>query len=263
MKYYCREHIEGYRRVAHEGKRAWGEIHGSDEGFDAFSSRSFLDMALERLRIDAPRPHALEYGCGAGPGACYLAERGFRVDATDLIPTAIDIAKRIASERGLCVEFAVQDVCELPMEGPLYDLIVDSYCLQGIVLADDRRRLFAAVRARLQPTGYYLVSSAIFDPTRYREDAIVVDDASGRTYHAYGHDLFEADTAIVYRKLGAEKGGYEDAIRIGEEWWLPNRRHRTPAAIERELRAAGFTVLHGDCGHAVCVRDDADASDMW
>ncbi|MAF11768.1 hypothetical protein CMK11_15080 [Candidatus Poribacteria bacterium] len=220
-------------------------------------------MAVERLRFGSPRPRALEYGCGTGPGACYLAELGFRVDAIDLIPAAIDIARRIAAECGLHVDFAASDVCELPADGPCYDLIVDSYCLQGIVLADDRSRLFAAVHARLRPTGYYLVSSAVFDPARYRQDRVVVDDVSGRTYHAYGDDLFAADGAIVYTRLGAHRGGYEDAIRIREDWWLPNRCHRTPTALGLELQAAGFVVLYGEGGHFVCAHDDADASDMW
>ncbi|MBT5715138.1 class I SAM-dependent methyltransferase [Candidatus Poribacteria bacterium] len=263
LKYYYREHVEGYRRVAQEGKRAWGEIHGDDEAFDAFPSRPFLDTALSRLHLDSPQPRALEYGCGTGPGACFLAERGFRVDAIDLIPAAIDIAKRIAAERGLDIGFAVHDVCELPTDGPRYDLIVDSYCLQGIVLEHDRERLFGAVRARLRPTGYYLVSSAVFDPARYSEDAVVVDDLSGRRYHAYGDDLFAADTDTVYRKLGAEKDGYEDAIRIAGAWWLPNRCHRTHEAIGEELQAAGFVILYGNGGHFVCARDDVGRSDMW
>lgn len=262
MKYYYREHLEGYDRVAREGKRAWGEIHGDEEGFDAFSSRAFLSAAVERLRFGSTDPHALEYGCGTGPGACFLAERGFRVHGIDLIPAAIDIARRIATERDLTIDYAVQDICTLPADGPRYDLIVDSYCLQGIVLEDDRRLLFHAVHERLAPNGYYLVSSAVFDPARYQQEAIV-DDASGREYHRYGDGLFAADTSIVYTSLGSDRGGHEDAVAILGEWWLPNRCHRTADALERELQAAGFSVLHADGGNFVCIRDDAVGHITW
>jgi hypothetical protein len=45
MKYYEPEHIEGYKRVKAEGKSAWAEMHG-EEGYDNFSSRTFLEAVL-------------------------------------------------------------------------------------------------------------------------------------------------------------------------------------------------------------------------
>ena len=95
MKYYYREHLLGYRRIKVEGKTAWNEIHGGT-GFENFSSCAFLELALPTLRFSAPNPTVLEYGCGTGPGACFLAERGFRVDAVDIIPLAIELSKRRA-----------------------------------------------------------------------------------------------------------------------------------------------------------------------
>ena len=143
MKYYYREHIQGYDRVRAEGKTAWAEIHGG-EGFESFASRAFLEMALPRLSFPTSAPAALEVGCGTGPGACFLAERGFQVDAIDLIPTAIEIAREQARQRSLQICYAVQDVTKLPREGKRYDLIVDSYCLQGIVTAADRHQVLTS-----------------------------------------------------------------------------------------------------------------------
>ena len=140
-RYYYREHIAGYKRIRAEGKTAWAEIHGG-EGFENFASRAFLEMALPRLRFSSAHPTALEYGCGTGPGACFMAERGFQVDAMDLVPTAIEIAKELAEARRLNIHYEVQDICELYHEGKKYDMVVDSYCLQGIVTNADRERLF-------------------------------------------------------------------------------------------------------------------------
>src|SRR5207248_753531 len=132
------------------------------------SSRAFLGWALDTLQLPPLETRVLEYGCGTGPGACFLAGRGYVVEAIDLIPRAITLARRFAAERGLTIDFAVQDICALAAAPPRqrYDLIVDSYCLQSIVLDEDRRKLFAAVRARLEPAGHYLISTAMFEPER-------------------------------------------------------------------------------------------------
>src|SRR5215210_1343108 len=101
-KYYWEEHESGYQRAEREGLVGWDEMHGG-RGFDNFSSRAFLEWALDRLDLPAApeQTDVLEYGCGTGPGACFLAARGFRVDAVDLVPRAIELAKRFAAERGL------------------------------------------------------------------------------------------------------------------------------------------------------------------
>lgn len=52
----------------------------------------------------------LEYGCGTGAAACFLAQRGFQIDAVDLVPDAIAMARQFAAERGLAIRFAVQDI---------------------------------------------------------------------------------------------------------------------------------------------------------
>ncbi|MFC1712296.1 class I SAM-dependent methyltransferase [Candidatus Poribacteria bacterium] len=255
MKYYYPEHISGYQRIKAEGKTAWNEIHG-ETGFENFSSRVFLEEALPQLRFSTTNPKVLECGCGTGPGACFLAERGFQVTGIDLIPTAIELAKQFAKERNLDIRYQVQDVCELSHEGEEYDMIVDSYCLQGIVTDRDREKVFSAIRARLKPEGYYLVSTAMFHKHEFSEDR-VVDAETGIVYNRYGKDMFiNTQTSIVYEVLEGSPDDYEDAIRITGTWYLPHRRHRKPPALRAELGAAGFRVLYQsgeEGGNAICI----------
>lgn len=251
MKYYYREHLEGYKRVKAEAKTAWAEIHGQ-EGFENFCSRGFLERVLPHLSFSVSEPTAFEYGCGTGPGACFLAERGFHVDAIDLIPAAIAMAEQIATERGLDIHFKVADVCELPQDGKQYDLIVDSYCLQCIVFDVERQRIFSAVRSRLKPDGYYLVSSAILD--REHEEMIgngkITDPNTGIVYSHYGSGLMDTKTGTVLRRLNEEHEEYPDAVRIAKLWYLPHRRHLRSSALVAELEASGFEVIYQDQQHA-------------
>jgi len=272
LRYYYPEHIQGYARVKREGKSAWAEIHGQ-EGFDNFSSRGFLEAILPRLRFSVPQPTALEYGCGTGPGACFLAEHGFRVDAIDLVPTAIDMAKQIAAGRGLDIHFEVGDVCELPLDGRQYDLIVDSYCLQCIVFDTERERLFSAVRSRLRPDGYYLISTAVLD--QEHEEMIgqrtTRDPSTGVVYNEYGSGLINVKNGIVLRPFEAELDDYPDALTIAGQSYLPHRRHLRPSVLAAELEATGFAVMYRDKRHAgsmACTSKSEspnapDAGDAW
>jgi 2-polyprenyl-3-methyl-5-hydroxy-6-metoxy-1,4-benzoquinol methylase len=258
MRYYYPEHIEGYRRVKAEGKVTWGEIHGS-VGFESFAARGFLAAVLPTLRFDTPKPTVFNYGCGTGPDACFLAEHGFRVDAVDLIPTAIEIARQQAAARGLDVRYAVQDICELPQEGKQYDMIVDSYCLQCIVFDAERQNVFGAVRARLKPSGYYLISAAIMDEEHQqllRAEETVTDEATGIVYTRYGVGLIDTLTGVVLNPLNDSPADLPDAVRINGAWHLPHRRHLTRAQLDRELWEAGFKVIYRYPEHAgsvVCV----------
>jgi SAM-dependent methyltransferase len=246
MKYYYREHILGYRKIKEEGKTSWGEIHGFP-GFENFGSRAFLEEILPQLDFPKPNPTALECGCGTGPGACFLARRGFRVDGIDIIPEALDIARKMARARGLDIHYEVRDVCELPHKGKKYDLIVDSYCLQCIVTSEDRRCVFSAVRSRLKPEGYYLISTALFDEERFRHDKFITDMETGVVYNAYGDDeIIDLQTRIVLRRLDDNPDDWEDAVRINDTWYQPVRRHWQPADLRLEVEAAGFDVIYQD-----------------
>jgi len=97
---------------------------------------------------------------------------------------------------------------------------LDSYCLQNIVLDEDRAALFRGVRDRLRPAGHYLISTALYDADREYSDGFRYDPATG----------------ICYR---------------GE---LPYRRHLTPSALRAELTSMGFTVLSLTGTDVVCVR---------
>jgi SAM-dependent methyltransferase len=229
-------------------------------GFDDFSARGFLTAVLPRLRFDSPHPTVLNYGCGTGPEACFLAERGFQVEAVDLLPTAIEIAREQAARRGLDIHYAVQDICELPLDGKQYDLIVDSYCLQCLVLEADRQRVFSAVWARLKPSGYYLISTAVMDQEHQRQvqpDETITDHATGVVYTRYAGGLIDLRTGIVLRPLDAAPADLPDAVQINGAWYLPHRRHLTPAQLEGELFEEGFRVIYRYSEHAgsvACVR---------
>jgi SAM-dependent methyltransferase len=206
VKYYEPEHVDGYARIRAAGLSAWGQLHG-EATFEDSEIRGVLAELLPRLQFESPQPTALEYGCGTGPGACFLVERGMRVRAIDQSPIAIDIARREAAKRGLTIDFRIGDVCTDAPIDETHDLVIDSFCLQCIVTDDDRARLFSFVKRTMKPAGRYVIATAGFSPDR-----------------DYGDARFDPATGIV---LDGD---------------LPCRRHVTADALVRELAAAGFAV---------------------
>ncbi len=251
MKYYYREHLRAYSRLQAENLTSWGELHGA-VGFENFSSRAFLTAVLPELHFAPPTPAVLNYGCGTGPDACFLAARGYRVDAIDLIPAAIEVARQQAAQRGLDIHFSVQDICELPHTGKRFDLIVDSFCLQCIVFDDDRQRLYSAIRARLAPRGYFLISTAILDADHFAEvtmgNTVAALDAMYTQYME--DDVIELTSGIVLTPLDEDPSAYSDAMHIRDRWYLPHRRHLTASQLESELWDAGFQVIYRDAAFA-------------
>lgn len=98
MRYRDRWLARHYRALAARGE----PLRYSGRPFDDFAMRPFLEVVLGAPSLRAAaRPRALEYGTGTGSGACLLAERGLAVDAIDVSPDAIELARRFARERGL------------------------------------------------------------------------------------------------------------------------------------------------------------------
>ncbi|MGC4108097.1 MAG: class I SAM-dependent methyltransferase [Thermomicrobiales bacterium] len=244
MRYYRDEHETAYRAIVARGLTQWNDLFDDAVWtYDEFQNRAFLETVIPSLGLPAPaQARVLEYGCGTGPAACFLAAQGFAVDAFDLIPEAIAIARRMAEERGVRVGFRVADICDLASEpaGDGYDLVLDSFCLQSIVTDEDRAALFAAVRARLKPTGAYLISTAIVTPER-----------------TYDPGTYDADTGIVLRVVDSD-ADIEGVVTIEGRHVIPHRRHRTPDALRDELTAAGFMVasldVTGTSADVVCRR---------
>ena len=234
MSHRQRENEASFRRIERIGEA----VDYAGRSFEQFDLRPFLEVALGRMTFAAEHPRAFEYGTGTGPGACFLAARGFVVDAIDISPTAIALARRFAAERGLTISFAVGDITQLRPAGVAYDLVVDNYCLQHLVGDDERRRALATARSLLAPHGYFVVGTVL-----------------RRADRDFGDDHYDPSTGIIYRRIEGDPG--PDAVRIGSEWRVAWRRIvPSPDALGEELRRAGLHVIHQDGARCLCIAAD-------
>ncbi len=109
--------------------------------------RALADAGLIRGRV-------LDAGCGTGEHALMAAAMGLDAVGVDSAPTAIALARRKATERGLQVQFRVADALDLEALGLRFDTVLD--CGLFHVLTDpDRDRYIRSLATVLDPSGRY------------------------------------------------------------------------------------------------------------
>jgi SAM-dependent methyltransferase len=145
----------------------------------------------------APVPgRALDIGCGSGRDAVYLAKRGWRVTAVDLVDAALAAGRQRADAEGVDVEWVKGDVGQLDRLGlePGYSLLYDFGCIQG--LTDPARKGAAAGLTRLAAPGAILFLFAF----RARRRLVLprgMDKDDVLTLLGAGWDLESSESAVT------------------------------------------------------------------
>ena len=111
-------------------------------------------------RVTCPLGRALDIGCGRGVHSATLARSGWDVVGIDMVPRAVQAAKRAGIERA---RFQVADATRLPEAGlGRFDLFLDIGCFQGLDAAG-RLSVGKGVTALANPGATLLILA--FGPT--------------------------------------------------------------------------------------------------
>ena len=120
-----------------------------------YRERRFSEVPSEIVQAHlhrAPAGRALDLACGTGRNACFLAARGFRVDAVDI--SEVGLRRFVCPPAG--IHRICQDVETFVIRPRHYALIVNTRFLQ--------RNLFDAIQAGLVPGGLLIFETYLRDP---------------------------------------------------------------------------------------------------
>lgn len=225
-----------------------------DDRVDAASYRgAFIDASVawidERFGL-ARGVRVLDAGCGPGLYATRLAERGARVTGVDLSERSIAHARRVATERGLSIDYVVGDYLELDT-AQRFDLVLMIMRDYGALSPERRRALLGRFVAVLADGGRVLFDVDSLgalakreERTSYAPDLMDGFWAPGR-YHGF-HASFRYDDERV--SLDRYTIVEWDRIRTVYSWC----QHFSPETLADELEACGLVVeaLLGDVAGA-------------
>jgi len=224
MSRYYEADDQVFQKLRAAGKASWDEQSDPQASFERFVMRPFLEQSLAVMTEPLGGLFALEIGCGSGPISCFLAGRGLGVRGIDVSPTALEMARHNAAERGINVQFDLADICNMPEQPDRYDLIIDGHCLHYFVLDEHRRNALTAIHRLLKPGGLFLIETMI------SHAGLIV----GANYRI--------DRRGVLSIKVDNPAGHEGVFTSGSEWFAPYRRLLTAEQVEAELRDAGFAI---------------------
>jgi 2-polyprenyl-3-methyl-5-hydroxy-6-metoxy-1,4-benzoquinol methylase len=149
-----RDAVEDYRQRVSTmfDEAAWEERYRAKPA--VWSGRPNPQLVAEAAGLTPGR--ALDVGCGEGADALWLAERGWRVNATDISTTALDRAAAHAAAAQLAdrIDWTHADLRhQLPAERA-YDLVSAQYMH---LPSEARRNLFERLAAAVAPGGTLLI----------------------------------------------------------------------------------------------------------
>lgn len=114
--------------------------------------------------ISANNGTVLDVGCGTGRTSILLAKRGLKVDAIDIEPKIISIAKETTKEAGVNVSYSVVDFTKKSISlDKEYDLIVCSEVLEHV---EDYKNIIENMHNFLKEDGTLIVTVP-HDPRQY------------------------------------------------------------------------------------------------
>ena len=110
------------------------------------------------------RGRVLDVGCGTGEHALMAAEHGLEATGVDTAPSAIAIAQRKATERGLPVRFAVHDALDLGRLGESFDTLLDSGLFHVFDDHDRARYVESLASATVPGSAYHMLCFSDREP---------------------------------------------------------------------------------------------------
>lgn len=137
--------------------RRWNERYGRDGYVFGTRANDYLMAQSHRLR---PGMKALVPADGSGRNAVWLAEQGIDPLIVDMSETGLDLARKLAAERGVRVRTKCADLTAWAWPADAFDLIASIYLQFPTAIRPHMHRLM--VRA-LKPSGLVVLECFHFN----------------------------------------------------------------------------------------------------
>jgi SAM-dependent methyltransferase len=202
-----------------------------------------LDAVIRKRFGDLVPPKTLDVldcSCGIGTQAIGLAERGYRVVASDLSAAAATRASAEARSRDLALAAAAADMRALPFAEAAFDVVVSAdNSLAHLLTEEDVRRAVGGMRRVVRADGLLLLTARDYGDARQDRRPATVPSVTNTA----------AGRVVTFQLWQWQEDGIYDFDHIqlapdGDTWQLRVRRATSRAWTPEELaglvRESGF-----------------------
>ncbi len=100
----------------------WSDLHKKYQQQDWIDKPSIF--AEQAIKYFPKKGKVLELGAGQAQDSCFFASHGYKVIATDIEDSALELAKQKAASKSVEIDFRKVDLCEeLPFESGSFDVV--------------------------------------------------------------------------------------------------------------------------------------------
>ena len=227
-----------------------------DELMSGVPYRSWVKYVRRVLKRFGCHPRTvLDLCCGTGSVSLLLAEEGYRVAGADISPAMIALARRRAEEKGLAIDYHVQDASSLRL-GRRFDLIVSLFdSLNYILKSSALQEAFYRASEHLEPGGLLAfdmntelaLAAGLFDQSNLGSKSPLI--YNWRSSYDVAARICRVQMDFAYRQ-----GAAEERIEV-----VHYQRAYDIEEIVDMLRSAGLQPLA--VYHAYTFRKATDRSD--
>ncbi|EGG13891.1 hypothetical protein DFA_11652 [Cavenderia fasciculata] len=120
--------------------------------------------AIEKIASVTKDHRIVDLGCGNGYTLIELGQMGFtNLCGTDYSEKAIDLAKKIAEQEELDIEYLVDDIRNSKIEKDAFDVVLDKGTFDAMSLSEDKVQAKEDYRSHiltiLKPGGHFVITS--------------------------------------------------------------------------------------------------------
>jgi len=149
------------------------DLFYADKPYEA--EAEFVAACLREYSV-GPTARLLEIACGTGTHALQLEQRGYKIVATDYSQDMLERAKQKASAANSQVEFQLQNMAQLEVNGAPFDAVYCLFDAIGYVATNEAlEKVFRGVHKHLRDDGLFIFefwhAAAMlrhYDPVRVR-----------------------------------------------------------------------------------------------
>lgn len=213
---------------------------------------SYLDHFLAVHLPDRPVDRLLSLGCGGGnlERALVVRDAARRIDAFDVSPESIALARRLAEEAGFAdrITYAVADIDRIELEAGAYDAVVIKQALHHFEALE---HVYDQVRRALVPGGIFLFNEFV-GPSRFQWSDEQLEHANRWLRDLPKRLRRRAPVVKIHRPLVADMVALDPSESVRSAEILPLLRDRFEIVEEKPY---GGTLLHLVLGHLLPVLD--------